>query len=342
MATVPAAPKIFSISEFTNTTVTGDADVGTSNGGATVVQWQLGYGTSTTTPSLFLNLSSTGSATVTGLNPGTTYYFWSRQRNSVGWSAWSPRNSVQTRVVAPDPPGAFYISSYTDTTVTGDADPGSNGGAAIVQWQLGYGDSATDPIFMQDLNSAGTGTVTGLERGKLYYFWSRQRSSVGWSAWSTRTMLRTRNVPEAPVHPIISSVTQTSLVVTIFPNGDGDSPITGYKLGYSRFNTVSSSDFTVLSQNWVGSASPPTFIIRGIPDISGPQPGLGYYFWAKAINDIGESLWSAHSSCVMIAGAYIQTGWKWQRAVPYVKVNGGWKLARPWGRVAGVWKEIGD
>lgn len=340
MATVPAAPTVFSISEFTNTTVTGDADVGTSNGGATVVQWQLGYGTSTTTPSLFLNLSSTGSATVTGLNPGTTYYFWSRQRNSVGWSAWSPRNSVQTRVTVPAPPGAFYISTYTDTTLTGDADPGSNGGSAILQWQLGYGDSATDPIFLKDLNSAGTGTITGLERGKLYYFWSRQRNSVGWSAWSTRTMLRTRNVPEAPVHPIVTGITQTSMTVVVAPNKDGDSPITAFKVGYSRYNTVSSGDFTVVEQRWGGSTA--TFMLRGTPGLAGPQPGVTYYLWAKAINDIGESLWSPVATATLIAGAYIQTGWKWQRAVPYVKVNGVWKLARPWGRVAGVWKEIGD
>lgn len=336
MATVPAAPTIFSISAFTNTTVTGDADLGSTDGGAAVVQWQLGYGTDSSTPNLFMDLSSTGSATVTGLTPGATYYFWSRQRNSVGWSAWSPRNSVTTRVTVPATPGAFYISSYTDTTATGDADPGSNGGSTVVQWQLGYGTGDAYPDYFQDLNLSGTGTVTGLSRGTLYYFWSRQRNSIGWSAWSPRTMQRTRNVPAAPMHPILTRVTQTSLEATVVPNTDGDSPITGYKLGFNSTSTLPPT--TILTQNF-GGASATFFVGQTSPELSPLQPGIKYYFWAKAINAIGESPWSEVYSVRMVAGAFVKVGLEWRSAVPYVKVNGIWRMARPWSRVAGTWKE---
>jgi hypothetical protein len=67
---------------------------GPSDGGAGVVEWQIGYGTDPNTPTNFL--SSGGRSVITGLEPGTIYYFWSRGRNQVGWGPYSPRAAVRT------------------------------------------------------------------------------------------------------------------------------------------------------------------------------------------------------------------------------------------------------
>lgn len=66
----------------------------TGDGGESVDEWQIGYGTSSTNVQKYL--SSSGTSTITGLTPATTYYFWSRGRNAAGWGPWSARSSGRT------------------------------------------------------------------------------------------------------------------------------------------------------------------------------------------------------------------------------------------------------
>jgi hypothetical protein len=72
------------------------------NGGAAIDAYQLLWSTNTT-PAVdpFVVVGITPAVpplkyNVTGLLPGTTYYFWSRARNSVGWGPWSPIKSIKT------------------------------------------------------------------------------------------------------------------------------------------------------------------------------------------------------------------------------------------------------
>ncbi len=64
------------------------------DGGAKVTEWQIGYGTSPTAPQI-IKVSS-GTTTITGLQPVKVYYFWARGRNSKGWGPWSVRSSART------------------------------------------------------------------------------------------------------------------------------------------------------------------------------------------------------------------------------------------------------
>lgn len=65
-----------------------------SNNGDAIDARQIGYGTSSTTPTTIV--SSDRSTSITGLLPGTKYYFWARTHNSLGWSGWSSRREATT------------------------------------------------------------------------------------------------------------------------------------------------------------------------------------------------------------------------------------------------------
>lgn len=93
----PGRPGIVSFSEITQVSVKAAFVDGPSNGTA-IIGRQIGYFSGFTTgviaPTTILTYN--GPTVVTGLLPATSYLFFSRTRNSVGWSDWSPGSSVRT------------------------------------------------------------------------------------------------------------------------------------------------------------------------------------------------------------------------------------------------------
>lgn len=85
----PDAPTL--VTRGHNTLAVKATDNGT--GGASITARQIGYGTSSSSPSSYINSSS---GTASNLHLGTTYYFWYRVQNSEGWSNWSSRASFVT------------------------------------------------------------------------------------------------------------------------------------------------------------------------------------------------------------------------------------------------------
>lgn len=91
---VPSAPAQPFLMNATADTVDVSWTPSTSNGGSTILKYQIGYGTSSSAPTTIIDASSP--YTVTGLQPGTQYYFWVRAVSAVGNGAWSPSNYEQT------------------------------------------------------------------------------------------------------------------------------------------------------------------------------------------------------------------------------------------------------
>jgi hypothetical protein len=74
-------------------------------------------------------------------------------------------------------------------------------------------------------------TVTGLTHGTTYRFRYRAKNLVGWSDLSPIGYLEPATVPVAPVAPIYSSSTDSSIILTLSPSLDAiGSSITDYEL----------------------------------------------------------------------------------------------------------------
>lgn len=84
----------------------------------------------------------------------------------------------------PDAPTPLFVDQNTQTTLRYAFSGNYDGGAPIIEWQVGYG---TDPnIIMWERWSDGLYTAVDLAPATTYYFWSRGRNSVGWGPWSSR------------------------------------------------------------------------------------------------------------------------------------------------------------
>jgi hypothetical protein len=186
----PKAPSTPTLSGITATSVTVKFTDG-ANGGDPIDARQIAYSTNSSTPTAstsYPTVSSDGSTTVTGLSQGTTYYFWARTHNSEGWSPWSGRASAKT-LKGPAAPPAPLLSSVRATSVDVAFSPNDDGGSSIIAYQIGYGTNATTPTTT--VSATSPQYVTDLTPGTVYYFRVRAQNSVGWSAWSPATSIRT-------------------------------------------------------------------------------------------------------------------------------------------------------
>lgn len=92
-ATVPSAPTSLGLDQVGHTTARYRFS-GNSDGGSPIREWQIGYGTDPN--NVQFTKGSNGTTVIDGLTIGTTWYFWSRGRNDVGWGPWSARSSTRT------------------------------------------------------------------------------------------------------------------------------------------------------------------------------------------------------------------------------------------------------
>lgn len=103
------------------------------------------------------------------------------------------------RATVPQPPTGVSVDQATATSLRYIFSGNGNGGAAIQEWQIGYGTNSGSPQYF--VGSSGTSTVGGLAEHTTWYFWSRGRNAVGWSGWSNRLQGNTPGHPTAPLTP---------------------------------------------------------------------------------------------------------------------------------------------
>lgn len=153
----------------------------TGDGGSSILEWQIGYGTSEWQPQYFIG--SNGSTDLTNLISGVVYYFWVRGRNAYGWSGWSRRIEVRTMSV-PFRPFPVETLTATQTSFVAKAKIPYDGGSGLLEVQLGYG---TDPNAPQLFDNRPLVELQALTPGRKHYAWFRARNAYGWSLWSARS-----------------------------------------------------------------------------------------------------------------------------------------------------------
>ena len=120
------------------------------------------------------NGSGTGSfsETISGLSPGTTYYFQAYATNSEGTTYGGVENFT-TDAVTPTVT-TTAISDITTTSAAGGGNVTSDGGASVTARGICWNTTGT-PTLSDDYTSDGTGTgsfsssLSGLTPGTTYY-----------------------------------------------------------------------------------------------------------------------------------------------------------------------------
>lgn len=182
---VPGAPTIFQADAVSSSHIHVRFSDG-YDGGSAIVERMLGYGTDPFDHQFEWNAPAADEM-VGPFDPGTKVYFWARTRNAIGWSPWSNRGE-DTTWRTPNPPRAVTFDNVTQMSVRTAFEDRGNGGTAIVERQIGYGQDPNTPVsFANDIS--GVNVLTNLDPGKTYYFWARTRNSIGWSSWSERSQV---------------------------------------------------------------------------------------------------------------------------------------------------------
>lgn len=158
-----------------------------ANNGAAIDNREIGYSTS---PGSIPNIViSDGTTVITGLTPGTGYWFWARCHNTHGWGPWSAANA-RTTLRFPDAPAPVLVTNPTQTTfLISVIDGASDGGSPILERELSYG--RFPDAWESVVGYFGIILFEGMLPGTTYYFWARVRTAAGYSPYSSVTVART-------------------------------------------------------------------------------------------------------------------------------------------------------
>jgi len=301
------AINIKAASDLTTTTVVLGGDVtatgganptvtfywGTTDGGQNSKNWAKGSApTSPTQPQGIASFSKN----VTGLTPGTKYYFAAKATNTAGTSWSTPSLSFTTQVAFP----ALTISAATNVksdiatlngkiTVTGGQNPvttfywgTTDGGQVADKWDKSL--TIADSDQPQGV-SAFLQNVTGLNPGTKYYFTAKATNSAG-TAWAKASLSFTTLAPSTVALASATKITTATATINgkISSTG-GDNP--------SVIMYWGKTDGGQVAENWDFSSIPtspaqPQKAASFLKDIAGLDPSTKYYFTAKATNSIGD------------------------------------------------------
>lgn len=225
------------------------------------------------------------------------------------------------------PPSTPVISDITITSFRANFDDGAGGAVPIDARELGV-NSVTPtlpPEYTQDYDDSDV--IEDLDPGTTYYVWGRTHNAAGWSDWSDYATVTLPDFPDTMDLPTIVSIDQTAVTISWVEPEDNGSEIYAYTVAY----------------NTVDSTSGATEIFVDAPaltkKITGLTPGVKYYFFVNAINEVDNGFYSASANATTITGARVNVGGVWKQAIPYVRVDGIWQVAAAWTKVSGTWRE---
>jgi len=275
--TVPPAPTFLGLDTVTNTSMRARFS-GNGDGGSAITKWELQYanGAGFTTAT---TVASTGTSTITGLKPNTTYYFRARGVNAIGNGAWSAVASTKTH----DVPGGVTttVGAVNHNSASLSFAVAATNGSAITNYELQLSTSSSFASILQ--SASGTGapsakTWTGLSRVTTYYHRARVKNAYGWGPYTTVSFATTGQVPSAPSDYTASDVASTTAyftLPTVTDNGGLALTSWQYKLNTAASDTGATT--SALSTEYIA------------PFLQALTPGTTYFFKMLVRNSLGAS-----------------------------------------------------
>ena len=280
--TLPVSP---TANAATVISATGFTANWTSVTGAT--QYNLDLSTDNSFASILSQPSATGnSVAITGLLPGTNYYYRVRASNASGNSLNSGTINVLT---LPDAPVANSATSITSTTFL--ASWNSIASAASYRLDVATTNTFTAGTFVSGFNdltvATTSATVTLPTPGATYFYRVRAVSIAGTSANSN--VISTLIKPSSPTANSATVITETSFTA----NWSAVSGVTGY------FLDVSSNNFSSQLASYDNLQVPTTSLL--VSGLSGLNPGTTYQYRVRSYNTTGSSANSSTIATVTIS-----------------------------------------
>jgi titin len=231
--------------------------------------------------------ASATSYTVTGLTPGTMYYFEMTSVNNYGQGTLSNEATATPAPVVsePGPPINLVAQRGNDLVVLTWQPPSSDGGAQVTGYHVYMGTSPRG----ESSTPISSGNATGLlirspdpvkiTNGTKYYFTVKAVNISGPGPASDEASATPAPVPGAP-QDLAATSTGGSVTLT-----------------WSAEQGVSGYDLYQGTAPGPASAAPTTLAASATSDtLTGLKVGVTHYFYLTAVNSAGQSLPSAEAS----------------------------------------------
>ncbi|HMF41847.1 MAG TPA: hypothetical protein VKQ32_14315 [Polyangia bacterium] len=259
------------------------------------------------------------SQTLTGLQPGTTYYFCALADNAVGTSAGTVLTFATTAVAPIVTTSPVTSTTLTSATLNGNANP--NGGASTGWFRYATSDPGTCNDSFGTRVPTGTGgsplgsgtavvafsqNVTGLSGGVTYYFCAIASNSAGTSFGA---VLNFRVDTPAP---IVSTEAATAVTATTATVNGSANPNGTDTTGWFRYDT----SMPAACNDSFGTRAPAsggtdlgtgTTAAPFMAALTGLEPNQTYYYCAIASNTGGAAFGNPMSFTTATAAPTVRT-----------------------------------
>ncbi|NNM66699.1 MAG: hypothetical protein HKM06_01675 [Spirochaetales bacterium] len=272
----------------------------------TVSQYLLYYGvhptafSSATASSLNPVAATATSASIAGLNPGTSYDIYLVSKNAVG-PCGTPASASATTGAPPAlvtgltavPGNAQLALSWTASTGATDY---------LVYYALHQSSPpSVAPSTATKIDTSSTTasyTITGLTNYSAYDIWVEAVNAYGNVGQTLLANQTVGNLP-SPVTALSAATSGSGIPITVSWTAPSDGSATGYAV---YFNTTNTKPGTAASL--ITSATTTSYTVKNVFE------GTTYYFWVDSTNPVGSSTDATTSAAAFsAAGATSYNGW---------------------------------
>lgn len=270
--TTPAAPSGLS-GVRGNTEVALSWSAPTANNGRAVTDYVVQYSSNngSTWTTFSDGVSTTTSATVTGLTNGTSYVFKVAAVNLAGTGTYTTNSSALIPATVPNAPTGV-TGTFGNTSVSLTWTAPATGGSALTDYITQYSSDGTTWTTFPDgtVSATASSSVTGLTNYATYYFRVAAVNALGTGAYSTAISVIPGATPGS-VGTTIANIGSTQIGLSWTINPSGASSVTDWLVQYSTNNTT----WTTFNDG-VSTATSVT--------VTGLTNGTLYYFRVAPIN----------------------------------------------------------